>query len=142
MTKYSSEIADALEAIAEAGTTLPLKRYPRIVDEATTEKPWKADFTDQRGAGQLDEPSIHTITCAVLPASNGKIEALDKRFRGQTLELSQFRFLLIAASGLGIEPTAGDVVILKGGEWNVIAATAVEPDGTPIIFKAAIRLGL
>lgn len=141
MTKYAEEIADALEAIEEAGTTLPLTRHPMAVDTGASEKPWLADYTNQRGVGDNDEPEQHTITCVVLPASGGKIEALDSRLKSGTLILEQYRYLIIAASGLEIEPMPKDHVFYQGKTWSLVATTSVAPDGTPIIYKAAIRKG-
>ncbi|WP_412545816.1 hypothetical protein [Maricaulis sp. MIT060901] len=141
MTKYAEEIADALEAIEEAGTTLTLLRHPMEVDAAAGEKPWLADHSNQLGEGQLDEPEPHTITCVVLPASGGKIEALDSRLKSGTLILEQYRYLIIAASGLAVEPLPKDQVEYQGQTWTVIASTSLAPDGVPIIYKAAIRKG-
>ena len=141
MTKYAEEIADALEAIEEAGTTLPLTRHPMAVDTGAGEDDFDADFTDQTGAGQLDQPQEHTITAVVLPASNGRLGDLDTRLVTNELVLSHYRFLIIAASGLAVTPTYGDVISYQGRDWNLVASTAVEPDGVPIIFKAAIHSG-
>lgn len=141
MTKYAEEIADALEAIEGAGTTLPLIRHPMAVDTAANERPWLADHTDQIGVGENDEPEQHTITCVVLPASGGKIEALDSRLKSGALILEQYRYLIIAASGLAVEPLPMDQVVYQGKTWSLVATTSVAPDGAPIIYKAAMRKG-
>jgi hypothetical protein len=141
MTKYAEEIADALEAITDAGTELTLIRHPKAVDAAAGEKPWLADHTNQRGEGELDEPERHPMVCLPLPASGGKIEALDSRLKSGTLILEQYRYLIIAASGLAIEPLPGDQVEHRGQTWTLVASTSLAPDGVPIIYKAAIRKG-
>lgn len=141
MTKYTQEILTALRLIRKKGTTIPLKRYTQAVDTVAGEETWKADFTDQRGAGENDEPSLHDLTCVVLPASKGTIEAFDIRVGPGTNIVTEFRFLLIAASGLEITPMPNDIVTIEGADWALKGATPLAPDGTPIIYKAAARKG-
>lgn len=141
MTKYADEIANALEAIEAAGTSLVLTRHPMRVDSAANERPWLADHSDQRASGQLDEPEQHTITCVVLPASADKITALDARLKAGSLVLEQYRYLIIAASGLEIEPLPGDQVGYQGQTWTLVATTSLAPDGVSILHKTSMKKG-
>lgn len=135
MSVFSEEIAEALAMIDEFGLDATLVRSPEDVDTAGGEEPWRADFTDQAGAGGNDQPATYPIKAVVLPYKRGRgAEAFDE---SEAL-ITRHRSLLIAASGLSVSPEPGDIVKITEEDWMVIGSTSLAPDGTPIIYRATI----
>lgn len=78
------------------------------------------------------------VNAVVLPATGGKIAALDNRLSGDNLNQEQLRFLLVSGAELSFEPKYGDAVKIGCDDWLVRGATAVSPAGTPVLYKIAI----
>ena len=86
-----------------------------------------------------DAPQVGNLTAVVLPASKGTVEAFDIRLGKEGLTLDQLRFCLTAALGAPFRPQPTDIVTYEGRQWTVLGCTPLDPAGTPLIYKIAIR---
>lgn len=82
-----------------------------------------------------------SITCVVLPVSQGTVEAFDNRLEGGTLIESNLRLLKIPALGLAWEPRAGDEMDFEGSTWTCLGSTPINPAGIPLLFNATFKRG-
>ena len=48
--------------------------------------------------------------------------------------------IIVAASGLAIEPAVTDVIVCNSVAYNIVAVSVVSPAGTPIIYVLQARL--
>ena len=48
--------------------------------------------------------------------------------------------IIVAASGLAIEPAVTDVIVCHSAAYNIVNVKAVSPAGTPIIYVLQARL--
>jgi len=92
-------------------------------------------------AGQTT--NSQTVKAVSLPASGGKIAALDARFKlgGEVFE--KYAFIIISGSDANFtfEPQPGDKVTLDGLEWYVIGVTPTRPNtGNAIVYELALRI--
>lgn len=78
-------------------------------------------------------------TVVVLPASNGTVQAFDIRFDNGSLIEQNLRALVIAAKDLAWMPAPGDKASFDGADWTFIGCTPINPEGTPVVYKAAVK---
>ncbi|WP_236175345.1 hypothetical protein [Pseudomonas pseudonitroreducens] len=124
---FYDEMADmALEMLTEFGRVIQLSR---VVG---------GDYDPDTGTS---DGSIETqdATVVILPASNGTVQAFDIRYENGTLIEQNLRALTIAAKDLTWVPIAGDKAIFDGSDWTFIGCTPVNPAGTPVVHKAAVK---
>lgn len=129
---YARSRATADRLIVRFGRAVPIKRAQPAGN------PWDPPL------GAL---SVYEAKAAVLPASQGTIEAFDNRLEGGTLIEENLRFLLMSAEmkkveGVGpdaIEPKSGDVVHFDGERWVVLGCTPMNPAGTAVYSPASWR---
>ncbi|MDU4249007.1 hypothetical protein [Pseudomonas sp.] len=124
---FYDEMADmALEMLAEFGRVIQLSR---VVG---------GDYDPDTGtSGGSTETQDATVV--ILPASNGTVQAFDIRFENGTLIEQNLRALTIAAKDLAWVPIAGDKATFDGSDWTFIGCTPVNPAGTPVVYKAAVK---
>lgn len=124
---FYDEMADmALEMLTEFGRVIQLSR---VVG---------GDYDPDTGtSGGTTETQDATVV--ILPASNGTVQAFDIRFDNGTLIEQNLRALTIAAKDLAWIPVAGDKASFDGSDWTFIGCTPVNPAGTPIVYKAAVK---
>lgn len=72
-----------------------------------------------------------SIKATILPASGGKIEALDIRFRNGETTIDQYRYMVTSDA----TASAGDYVIVGGETYLVIGSTPVQPDGSTVVMS-------
>lgn len=118
---YAALAEDAAASIAEAGRAITVRRYSRTVDKVT-------------GTG-TGTPQEGTLTCLVLPASQGTIQAFDNRLEGGTLVDEKLRFILAAAHGAPFEPQSNDELEFDGATWRILGCTPLNPAGTPLLYR-------
>ena len=82
-----------------------------------------------------------TIKAVVLPASGGKVQALDIRYNLGSLVIKRLNYFLISGQDLTFEPQPDDSAVIEGETWTVLGATPLNPNsGDPIIHEVAIRI--
>jgi hypothetical protein len=86
-----------------------------------------------------------SVKAAVLIARGGKIQALDEAFGGTTQAVESHRFALVSAlkidgSALDFEPAPDHKLIeASSKEWYITGVTPINPAGTPVLYKCALR---
>ena len=116
---YTSIAANALSAIQDAGAAVVVTR--------TTE-------------GALD-PATGTTAAATVTTATGygvQTQYNARDIDGTIIKRGDMR-LLIASSGLTIEPDVGDTATIDSVVWNVVNVESVSPAGTPVLFICQVR---
>jgi|TARA_R110000796_G_scaffold17656_2_gene54201 hypothetical protein len=127
MSKYLAIQLKALSAIGKAGGDAVISRpFGGTLDPVT-------DVS-------TGDVIVSTTTKAVrLPASGGKIQAFDAKFK-EDLKKGLITFFYIAAGGMTFSPEAGDKMTFGGKNWVLAGATPLIPDGlTPLIYAAGAK---
>jgi hypothetical protein len=103
------------------------------------------DPTEGEETGATEQ--TQAIKGAVLPASGGKVQALDKRFNLGELTYQRLNFVTISGQGLAWQPALGDKVEIDGEDWFILGITPTNPnDATnssssdPILLDMALRI--
>lgn len=124
---FYDEMADmALEMLAEFGRVIQLSR--------TVGGDYDPDTGTTGGSTESENATV-----VILPASNGTVQAFDIRYENGTLIEQNLRALTIAAKDLTWVPIAGDKATFDGSDWTFIGCTPVNPAGTPVVYKAAVK---
>lgn len=123
---YEELQQDALELLEEFGRKIP---FSRTID---------GEYDPETG-GSSGATETEQATVVILPASNGTVQAFDIKFDNGTLIESNLRALVIAAKGLAWMPAPGDKASFDGADWIFIGCTPINPAGTPLVFKAAVK---
>lgn len=124
MADYTTDAAEALVTIKEAGGQAVIKRFTRVLDPVlgTTD-------ISAKQSGVLDLIKLPLRRGEVL--DNGLLEAF------VTGRLSK---MLVAASSAPFCPTALDIVLFAGGYWLVRSCTELNPTGaTPILYYIVVE---
>jgi len=132
---YAKSQATAQRLLAKFGRPITIRRE---VNEADPTKPWEPGET---------YTISYMATAAVLPASQGTIEAFDNRLEGGTLIDERLRYVLMSpvmtrTSEQGpdsIEPQSLDVLTFDGHDWVVLGCTPLNPAGTPVLYPMGVK---
>ncbi|MBX8534536.1 hypothetical protein K5D33_07335 [Pseudomonas cichorii] len=121
------EMADAaLEMITEFGRQITLKRTVL------------GDYDPAHGVAGGGVTETQIVTCVILPASKGTIEAFDDRFKSGTLIETNLRSLKIAAKGMVWPPAPGQTVEFDDHVWTLVGATPAAPGGVDIVYSTTV----
>lgn len=123
---YDRMSATALRLLTNYGRSIQLSR--------TVGGDYDPDTGTSGGSTETQDATV-----VILPASNGTVQAFDIRYENGTLIEQNLRALTIAAKDLAWVPIAGDKATFDGSDWTFIGCTPINPAGTPIIYKAAVR---
>lgn len=118
--------AMALEMLAEFGRTITLSR-----EVSGTYDP---DTGTSSGTTETQDAIV-----VIQPATGSTVSAFDVKFDNGTLVEQNLRALTIAAKDLAWMPVAGDKASFDGSDWTFIGCTPINPAGTPIVYKAAVK---
>jgi hypothetical protein len=106
-----------------------------------------ASFNPATGTETGATEQTQTIKAVDIPASGGKIQALDKRFNLGALTYNRLKYIQFAGQGLAWQPELTNKVEINGEEWFVIGATPLEPNSldnsdsaSPILIGMALRI--
>lgn len=124
MADYTTDAAEALAAIKEAGSQAVLKRLTRVVDPTL-------------GTTTISSKESGTLDLVVLPLRRGELsdDGLLEAFVAGRL-----RKMLVAASSAPFRPAALDVVLFRGEYWLVRGCTELNPDGaTPLLYYVVVE---
>jgi hypothetical protein len=123
---YASIAENALDAIADAGTTGVLARFVKTFDPVLS-------TVSARSVVKTD------IDMVVLPVSKSdNLDTQDERFL-QDLHLGKLRKFLVASTGIGFVPLPKDVVLYANLFWEVMGVTTLSPAGTDVIHTLLVR---
>lgn len=131
MTFYSRLQDTADRILRDKGRALVLVREATAFDPAT-------------GVNTTTE-TTYDVVGAVLPASQGTIQAFDNRLQSGTLIDEKLRYIILSArdadgNQLAITPKSSDTMRFDGADWFVLGSTPVAPAGTPVYFKIGCQL--
>jgi hypothetical protein len=127
MADYSTDAADALASIKEAGKEYDISRKVLVFDDVTG-----LPVDDERISGK--------IAAIILPRYKGPIfQNLDASMK-EALIQGKMKTVLAAAQGAPFAPEALDEISLNGTVWDVVGCTELAPDGLPIIYTIGVIL--
>jgi hypothetical protein len=134
MSFYSGLAKTAESLLASKGQT--------VVHERQTGGTFDPEAGEETG-GSTEQQSIKA---AILTARGGKIQALDEAFGGTTQTQESYRYALLSAlkvdgTALDFEPDPDHKIIeASGKEWYLTGVTPINPAGTPVLYKCALRV--
>ena len=98
-------------------------------------------FSPGPGTSSGDVTTNQTIRAVSLPASGGKIAALDARYKLGGVVFEKYAFIIIAGNDISFEPLPGDSVSMDSLAWVVLGVTPTRPNtGNGIIYELALRI--
>ena len=129
MSLYDNLADTAAHLLDRFGVSATLKRHVRSTFDPVSGK---------ESVGAFDS---YPVVAVVLPASKSTIEAFDNRVNldGSALNIERYRFVILAAQALEIEPQGGDVFVHEGNDWHILGSTPVAPGGTSLIYRMGVR---
>lgn len=132
---------DAQKALAMIERAQARGRAVELTFKRRVESTDPADYNPATGEYEGQDIEFTGIA-AILPASQGTVQAFDVRFVGGALIESTLRALLIAAHGMEHEPAPGDTVEFPDGRiGTMLGCTPLNPDGAnPIIYQGTAQL--
>ena len=104
----------------------------------------------RRGEGDYDPAggSYATSTPATAPAATpatwaavGAVLGFDQRLVDGARVRRDDRRVLLSAQGLGAEPRPGDLLVLSGRSWSILAASPLMPADSEVLYELHIREG-
>lgn len=127
LTEFGAEavIQRKISAPVNQTTTTTMDHMNRgaIMTETATSAPWELPETTT-----LEYPCKAVVSNYSESVLNGSaIKQGDKK-------------IIVAASGLAIEPAVTDVIVCNSVAYNIVAVSVVSPAGTPIIYVLQARL--
>lgn len=127
MADYTPDAQAALQLIAEAGASFPVKRTGGTFNPATGE----ATGT----TGEL----VGTVTAVLLPRwKGGTYEGMDAALKDAIVS-GRAKTMLAAAADAIFPPEPGDLVTIGALVWRVVGVTVLNPDGnTPILYTMGV----
>lgn len=129
MTFYSGLQNVASKLIASKGKNITITRQTLETFDAPA-----GEYTSQT-------PESQTVKAVVLPASGGKVQALDLRYNLGELTYQKLNYFIVAGIDLAFAPNPNDEVTIDSENWYVLGITPLNPnDGTPLIYEVAIRI--
>lgn len=129
MSIYAGLASTASNLIAKFGKSITISRE---VSEA---------YNPATGVITGASTESQTIDAVVLPASGGKTQALDLRYKLGSMEYQRLGYFQVSGADLIFNPEPGHTVLIGGETWIVLGVTPLNPnDGSPIIYEVAIRI--
>lgn len=103
----------------------------------------EGSFDPSTGKDDTKTTQSQSVTIVKLPAAGGKIQALDNIPDGSSVARNTAYLLMssrkIDGAPLDFEPEFDHKITINSVEWNISGATILDPDGTSVIYKVAIR---
>lgn len=133
MSFYSdlATLADGL--LEEFGQSVTLRHYPSV--PAGGYSP-----TYDTGTGEVSRgtPTDHAVNSVILSATSGKIRSFGLSM-DENASLESMRFVLMAADGLAVKPSAQDQIYFDSKWWTVKGVTETNPAGTALIYGIGVQ---
>lgn len=122
---YDRMAATTQRLIGQFGRTVTLRRVSRTYDPIT--------------GSETETVEEQAVTCVILPASKGTVEAFDIKFERGTLIESNLRAVKLPAKGLQWPPAPGQEMLLDGETWRVIGVTPSSPGGVDLVYSLSVQ---
>ena len=125
---YTAIAEEARAILAEFGNPLVMNRFTDNANPVT-------------GESNRVLAVSQTLIGAILPASQGTLEAFDVRFlSGDILASKDVRFCIFSAVGSTFVPAPMDEVEFDGSVWQVMGCTPLNVTGSdPVIFSVGFQ---
>lgn len=128
MSAFYDEMAQvAQELLAEFGRDIEIFRDTGSVRNKVT------------GAVTPGSELRQQVKAAILPASQGTVEAFDVRFMSDVSADLNLRFAIVSTINSTFMPKPGDRAVFDGVSWQVLGCTPINVDGTPVIYSVGFR---
>lgn len=128
MSEYDSVIAAASKLINKKGKSITITRSI------------SSSFDPVLGEDTITNES-QTIKAVILPASGGKIQALDLRYGLTGLSFERLSYFMMAGKDIAFSPEPGQKVTVASEDWTILGVTPLNPnEGAPIMYDVAIRI--
>lgn len=99
-----------------------------------------SSFDPALGEDTVESESM-TVKAVVLPASGGKIVALDLRFGLSDMTYNKLAYFIMAGKNIKFEPEPSQTVLIGGEMWTILGVTPMNPnDGDALKYDVAIRI--
>lgn len=122
---YDRMSATTQRLIGQFGRTVTLRRVSRTYDPIT--------------GGETETVEEQAVTCVILPASKGTVEAFDIKFESGSLIESNLRAVKLPAKGLQWPPAPGHEMLFDGETWRVIGVTPSSPGGVDLVYSLSVQ---
>lgn len=116
---YEQIAQDTLSTIQNAGTPVVVTRVNEGAFDPSSGNTLPGSEVTATGQGVLTQYKTMDVDGTVIKRGDMK--------------------LLLAASGLALEPTTNDTVTIGSDVWTVLYVESVEPATVPVLYKVQIR---
>lgn len=124
---YTSLAAEALGSLQDAGFSMTLRRTT-----AGTFSPGGGTLS----GGSTDDYIVTGLDQAPTMSQGG---GTGERFFSGVMVQADDRFLLLAAFGMEIVPAPGDLLIIDGVSYTIMAVIPVRPGGVDLLYRVLAR---
>ena len=121
---YTAIATNVLNLLTEYGMSMTLTRQTSGTFDAETGQYGSAVDTDYAAIGLVQAP-------------NAKGEG-DRYFPGTTIAAGD-RYVILASSGMTVDPAAGDTLTIGGTAYSIVASMPVSPAGTDLLYRLLVR---
>jgi hypothetical protein len=123
---YTATAAKALTMLNKYGMAMTLRRQTAGTFNPSTGAFTGAATTDYTVQGLIQSQTLQTAGAG-------------ERFFNGTLIQAGDKFILLAASGLAVVPSPGDLLIIGSITFNIATIIPLEPGGTALMYRALVR---
>lgn len=120
---------------AQASANRMLAKYGQLI---LVTRVTPGEYDPETSTNGESTTTTQTLNIAVLPASQGTVEAFDIKFEKGTLISSNIRSLIISAVA-DFAPMPGDMVTFEGSDWTLIGVTPLNPGGTAVLYTGTAK---
>jgi hypothetical protein len=123
---YEGMRAEVDQLLAELGRPVKFQRFTYINDlvEGTSVPSLQA------------EQELNTAT---LPATVDILKNFEVKYMDGVEDKAMHRFALVSAEGAVFAPEPKDSAVFDGKTWEVIGSTAIDVDGTAVVYGVGLR---
>ena len=97
----------------------------------------EADYDPAGGSFATGTPTTSPATWSAV----GAVLGFDQRLVDGARVQRDDRRVLLSAQGLGAEPRPGDLLVLSGRSWSILAASPLMPAESEVLYELHIREG-
>ena len=127
MPDYAAIAVKVAGGLGKAGIAMTLRRAT-----LGTYIPATGEYS---GGSTTDYP----VTGLILAQSLGTSGGVGQRFFNGVLVQTDDQFVLLAASGLAVDPAPGDLLIITGVTYSIVTMIPVRPGGVDLMYRVLAR---
>ena len=81
----------------------------------------------------------YTVTGIIQSQNIPQTGSLGQRFFNGVLVQTDDQFVILAASGLAVDPAPGDLLIITGVTYSIVTMIPIRPGGVDLMFRVLAR---